>query len=132
MGVITGQAATWTIGGTLNGKAEEWQLTTNSENLDVTGCGDAYKERVHLHYDWEARLTMKLQTGSTMNPYTSALGTEVAIALKRKSTDSNAFFTGTGLLENIETGAKYDEEIKAVMTVRCSTGSAPTINTAVA
>jgi hypothetical protein len=120
MAVLSGKDATWTIATALNGKAEGWELTSSAELLETTGAGDSVKERVYLHGDWEVRMTMMLQVGATYDAYLASRGAAVAFALKLVEAHTSPWITGTGILENIEVTAKFDEAVRAVMTIRCN------------
>lgn len=121
MATLSGAAGAVTFaGGAITGKLLGWKLRSKSKNIETTGAGDTVVERIHLVKDWEAEVEWVAPDQASWDMHHGLVGTNAAIALKRKVSDTNPFATGTGLYEEIETDAPADGAIKGRGRVVCS------------
>jgi hypothetical protein len=130
MATITGKAGAVTIAAAaVNGKVLSWRLNVTSKNVETPAAGDTWMERIHLLSDWEATIEFEAADQATWDMNQAQVGTEVAIALKRKSGDTNAYFAATGLMTDAPLELPADNAVKVQITVKCSTAAAPTFDT---
>lgn len=132
---VTGKAGaiTWG-GGAINGKIQDWRVEFTGQNVGDRGAGEDWESRLPLFSDWTATFTaFALDQAdwslSSAAAETSLINATSTISLKRKSGDTNPWFTATGLCTNIERTHPIDGNSAYSVTVVCSEGAAPTIDT---
>lgn len=129
MASITGKDGAVTFAGSaVNGKITDWKLVKRSRNVEGTGAGDSYVERLHLVQDWEANVEWNAPNQASWDQHQDLVGTSVAVALKRKSGDANPYASGTGLVEECEVDAPADGVITGRARIVCE-GTAMTLDT---
>ncbi len=129
MASITGKAGTVTLGGAApNGKVTNWSFTGESRTIEDTGMGDTTVGRIHLFDDWTAEFTFAAADQAAWDQGLVLVGTAAVFAFKRKSTDTNPYVTGTGLVESVRTTVPHDGRVETTCTVRAN-GTAVTIDT---
>jgi hypothetical protein len=132
---ITGHAGAVTMAATaVTGKLREWNLRLTSNEIDDRGAGESWASRIATVKDWEATFMMYVTDTTEFSPYGTTgdltiLGTDIAIALKMRSADTNPFFTDTGLVTNIERTHALESPSEFRITVKSSAGDVPTMDT---
>lgn len=132
---LTGKAGavTWG-GGAINGKLRNWKLTFDGETVSDRGAGEDWESLLSLFSNWEVTFTAYAldqadwSLSSTASEVTLINATST-ISLKRKSADTNPVFTATGLCTQIERVHDIENPSEYTVTVKCSEGVAPTIDT---
>lgn len=132
---VTGKdgAVTWG-GGAINGKLQNWTLNFSSNEVDDRGAGESWASRLATFNDWEVTfeafaLDQADWSLSSAAAETALIGATTTISLKRKSGDTNPYFTATGLTTAIQRNHPIEEASSYTVTVKCSEGSSPTIDT---
>lgn len=126
-------AVTWG-GGAINGKLQNWGLNLSAETVSDRGSGEEWQSRITTVKDWEATfeafvLDQADWSLSNTTAETALIGATTTISLKRKSGDANPYFTATGTTTRIERTNPLDQNSSYRVTVVCSEGTAPTIDT---
>ena len=128
---VTGKAGAITFGGIqANFRLLSWTLTVTSKNIETTAAGDTYTDRVHLTNDWKLEFEGQAldQAGWDLGQGNAAatplVGTEAAATLKRKSGDTAAYFSDTGLVTDIVVSHPSDGATTVRGTMMSSDGSA--------
>jgi hypothetical protein len=130
MATITGKAGAVTIAAAaVNGKVLSWSLDVTSKNVETPGAGDSWMERIPLLSDYELQIEFEAADQADWNLNQGVVNTEVAVALKRKSGDTNPYFTATCLITGVKVDAPADNAVKVTITAKSSTSSAPTFDT---
>lgn len=132
---VTGDALaiTWG-GGAVNGKGQNWRLRFEGEQANDRGAGESWDSLVPTFSRWEVTFELLAldqadwSISSTVAE-TALINATGTVSLKRKSGDTNPYFTATGLTVNIERDHRIGEASRIMVTVRCSEGTAPTIDT---
>jgi hypothetical protein len=132
---VTGKAGAVTFaGGAITGKLTEWMFELTGSNVVDRGAGEDWQSKVPTFSDWKATFKA-LATDTTEMSITgtssdvSLVNTSVAIALKRKSADTSAWFSGTGLVTSFRRTHNIEQPSEVEVTVECSEGVAPTMDT---
>lgn len=132
---VTGKdgAVTWG-GGAINGKLQNWTLNFTAEETVDRGAGESWQSRLPVFNDWEATfeafaLDQADWSLSSAAAETALIGTTTTLSLKRKSGDTNPFFTATGLTTSIVRNHPIESSSTYTVTVKCSEGTSPTIDT---
>lgn len=121
MAAITGKDGVVTIaGGAVNGKLIDWTLEDTGKNVETTGAGDSYVERIALQKDWKLTATYRALNQATWDLLAGSVNTAVAFALKRLSSDTNAYAAGTGLMTSHSLKGPYDNSIDFTITIECN------------
>lgn len=132
---VTGLAGTVTWGGgAINGKLTEWECEFTAEPVVDRGAGETWQSRVPLFSDWRVRFTAFALdqadwSASSATAETALINATTTIALKRKSGDTNPWFTTTGLTTSIRRRHPIGDNSEYEVEVVCSEGTAPTIDT---
>ena len=132
---LSGKAGTVTWGGgAINGKLKNWQLEFTGENIVDRGAGEDWQSRIPLFSDWKVTFTAYALDQadwslSSATAETSLINATSTIALKRKTGDTNPFFTATGLCTNIQRSHDIENPSEFTVVVECSEGVLPTIDT---
>jgi hypothetical protein len=125
------------VGVALNGKLQEWTAEVMGQHVSDRGAGDTGASRAPTFIDWKVTAKAFLKDQADMGIVTVStvpksaidlVNTEVAIAPKIKTGDTNPFFTGTGLVTNIKHTHAIEKPHEYEITVECSTGSLPTMD----
>ena len=99
MAVITGKDGAISLGGgAVNGKVTLWELEVTSKNVENDGAGDARVTRTHLREDFTIRGEAYALDQADWDLDQALVGTSSAIALKRKSADTNPYASTTALI----------------------------------
>lgn len=130
MATISGQDGAVTIAAAaVTGKITNWDLNVTSKNFESPGAGDDWMERVHLLSDWEASVEFNAPDQAAWDLHQGLVGTNAALALKRKTGDANPYFSATGLVTDAKVTSPIDGAITGTLTVKCSQATAPTFDT---
>lgn len=128
--VITGKDGVVSLAAAaINGKLSDWKIKTSSENVENSGAGDAFKTRSHVRGDYSIDVEMYAFDQAAWDLHAGLIGTDVVYALKRKSTDTNPYATGTGLFAEHEADAPASGSTTVKFTILCNQGVAPTLDT---
>ena len=130
MAVITGKDGAVTLGGgAINGTVREWMWEGNSKSVETDGMGDAWIPSVHIRSSWKATIRALAPDVADWDLDQGLLGTAAAVALKRKSADTNPWFSDTGLVTRFSITHNHEEATEFEIDVIGSTASAPTFDT---
>lgn len=127
-------AVTWG-GGAINGKLTNWEANFSAEVIVDRGAGEDWQSRIPNFADWEVTfeaysLDQADWSLSSAAAETALINATTTISLKRKSTDLNPWFTATGITTRIERMHPIEGQPSSYrVTVQCSEGTAPTIDT---
>ena len=128
--VITGKDGAISLGGSaVNGKILEWELTSESKNVETDGMGDAWIPSVHIRNKWTVRGRAYALDQADWDLDQGLVGTEAVISLKRKSADTNPYFTDTGLLIRHRVTHNHEEGTEFEFEMQSSDSEAPTFDT---
>lgn len=109
MAGITGKDGSISLGGSaVNGKVRSWRLTYEGTVADTTGAGDAVEEQTPLRKRWRISGEFVALDQADWDLDQGLVGTIAAIAVKRKSADTSAYASGTGVVTQFEVNAPYD------------------------
>ena len=132
---LTGAAGvvTWG-GGAINGKLREWTAEFTGNTTSDRGAGESWESRIATFNDWSVSFTAfaldqadwSLSSAATE---ASLIGTTTTISLKRKSGDTNPWFTATGMTTSIRRRHEIENASEYEVTVQCSEGVLPTVDT---
>lgn len=132
---VSGKVGTVTWGGgAINGKLQNWKVNYTGEMAVDRGAGEGWQSRIQLFNDWEATfeafaLDQSDWSLSSSTAETALIGATTTLALKRKSGDTNPYFTTTGMTTRIERTHDINGASAYIVTVMCSEGTAPTLDT---
>src|SRR5687768_11370804 len=131
MASITGKAGAVTIATVaVSGKVEEWKVEIEADAVEDTAAGDIWKSQVYLTSQWVATFTAIMPDAAGWDWYGALVGTDVAIALKRKAADTGLVFSDTGLLKSVELTHPADDVTRYTVVVEGNDGATgPTIDT---
>ncbi len=130
---IAGSAIAMTLAGATNILLTGWEMDESVDSAEDTYAGLAYRSRITTFGDYEITIRGLIPDQAARHVLAideATLGTPVVYALKEKSSDSTATYTGTALATRIRVDAgDIGQPIRAELRLQCSAGAAPTHDT---